>query len=393
MPSTTTIVLLAALLALHFSWRRKLRREQAASRAELARRTQSEHNADAEAQARQNAIFDSMIEGVLVLDENGLVSFANRAFAEMFATVGILRGKALLEIVRSHEIADIAERARAEGRVLDHELKLPGEQERWLQINAAAVTAVDRRRLGMILVFHDLTRLKHLEATRQEFVANVSHELRTPLAMIKGYTETLLGGAKDDPATATKFLQTVERHANRLTLLIEDLLTISSLEAGQIKLDLQPVALSPAVEKVFGDIKPSADAKDMKLLNQLPPLSIPADANRLHQVLSNLVDNAIKYGRAGGSVIVGGRALDDGAVEISVQDDGPGIPVDSLERVFERFYRVDKARSRDQGGTGLGLAIVKHIVQAHGGKVWARSEPGRGSTFLFTLAAGESEIS
>ena len=393
MPSTTTIVLIAALLALHFSWRRRLRREQAAGRADLARRTQSEHNADAEAQARQNAIFDSMIEGVLVLDENDLVSFANRAFAEMFATVGILRGKALLEIVRSHEIADIAERARAEGRVLDHELKLPGEPERWLQINAAAVTAVDRRKLGMILVFHDLTRLKHLEATRQEFVANVSHELRTPLAMIKGYTETLLGGAKDDSATATKFLQTVERHANRLTLLIEDLLTISSLEAGQIKLDLQPVALSPALEKVFGDIKPSADAKDMKLLNQLPPLSIPADANRLHQVLSNLVDNAIKYGRVGGSVIVGGRALDNGAVEVFVQDDGPGIPVDSLERVFERFYRVDKARSRDQGGTGLGLAIVKHIVQAHGGKVWARSEPGRGSTFLFTLTAGESEIS
>ena len=388
MPSTTTILLLAALVALHFSWRWKLRREQASARAELSRSTQSEHSTAAEALARQNAIFDSMIEGVLVLDENGVVSFANRAFAEMFATVGILRGKALLETVRSHEIAEIAARARAEGRVLDHELKLPGEPERWLQINAAAVTAVDRRKLGTILVFHDLTRLKQLEATRQEFVANVSHELRTPLAMIKGYTETLLGGAKDDPATATKFLQTVERHADRLTLLIEDLLTISSLESGQIKLNLQALALSGVVEKVFAELKLRADARSMKLVNQMPALTAQADANRLHQVLSNLVDNAIKYGRAEGSVTVGGRTLEDGAIEISVQDDGPGIPADSLERVFERFYRVDKARSRDQGGTGLGLAIVKHIVQAHGGKVCARSEPGRGATFCFTLSAG-----
>lgn len=388
MSSALTILLLAALVALHFWWRWKLRREQASSRAELARLAQSEHDATAEALARQNAIFDSMIEGVLVLDENGLVSFANRAFAEMFATVGILRGKALLETVRSHEIAEIAERARAEGRVLDHELRLPGEPERWLQINAAAVTAVDRRKLGTILVFHDLTRLKQLEATRQEFVANVSHELRTPLAMIKGYTETLLGGAKDDPATATKFLQTVERHADRLTLLIEDLLTISSLESGQINLKLQPVALPPVADKVFSDLKPRAEARGVKLRNELLPLSVSADANRLHQVLSNLVDNAIKYGRADGSVIVGGRALDDGAIEVFVQDDGPGIPVESLERVFERFYRVDKARSREQGGTGLGLSIVKHIVQAHGGKVWARSEPGSGATFLFTLSPG-----
>jgi len=379
-----SVLALAALLALHFWWRGKLRRERSAQRAELARITQSEHDANAGALARQNAIFDSMIEGVLVLDENGLVSFANRTFAEMFATVGILRGKALLETVRSHEIAELAARARVEGRVLGHELKLPGEPERWLQINASAVTAVDRRRLGTILVFHDLTRLKQLEATRQEFVANVSHELRTPLAMIKGYTETLLGGAKDDSATAAKFLQTVERHADRLTLLIEDLLTISSLESGQIKLNLQPVALGPVVEKVFADLKPRADAKGVKLLNQLPPLVVTADANRLHQVLSNLVDNAIKYGRVAGSVLVAGRPS-DGSAEISVQDDGPGIPVEALERVFERFYRVDKARSREQGGTGLGLSIVKHIVQAHGGKVWARSEPGRGATFLFTL--------
>jgi two-component system phosphate regulon sensor histidine kinase PhoR len=379
-------------LALHFGWRAKLRRERAAWQAELSRRDAHEQATNAETVARQDALFDSMIEGVLVLDEDDCVRFANRAFAEMFATVGMLRGKALLEAVRFHEVADIVAQTRAEGRVVDHEMKLPGETERWLQINAAALTGVDRRKLGTILVFHDLTRIKQLEATRQEFVANVSHELRTPLAMIKGYTETLLGGAKDDPATATKFLQTVERHANRLTLLIEDLLTISSLESGQIQLRQETIALPGAVEKVFNDLKPRAEARSVKLLNQVPPLAASADANRLHQVLSNLVDNAIKYGRAEGEVIVSGRETGDGQIEISVRDDGPGIPAEALDRIFERFYRVDKARSRDQGGTGLGLSIVKHIVQAHGGKIWAASEVGAGTTFFFTLPRGQGGV-
>jgi two-component system phosphate regulon sensor histidine kinase PhoR len=206
--------------------------------------------------------------------------------------------------------------------------------------------------------------------------------------MIKGYVETLLGGAKDDPATAEKFLQTVERHTNRLTLLIEDLLTISSLESGQIALNPQPIALSTAAEKVLGDFRPRAEAKNVSLRSAIPALTARADSNRLHQVLSNLVDNAIKYGRAGGSVVVGGCETGDGQIEVYVQDDGPGIPPEALERIFERFYRVDKARSRDQGGTGLGLSIVKHIVQAHGGKVWAISEPGNGAAFFFTLPKG-----
>ena len=382
------IILLLTCFALHLGWRAKLRRERETWQAELSRRDAHEHATTAETVARQDALFDSMIEGVLVLDEADCVRFANRAFAQMFGTVGILRGKALMEAVRFHEVADIVRQTRTEGRVIDHEMKLPGETERWLQINAAALTGVDRRKLGTILVFHDLTRLKQLEATRQEFVANVSHELRTPLAMIKGYTETLLAGAKDDPATATRFLQTVERHSNRLTLLMEDLLTISSLESGQINLNLQPVAVQPVVEKVFADLKPRAEARGVKLVSEIPPLTASADTNRLHQVLSNLADNAIKYGRAEGEVVVSGRETGDGQIEISVQDNGPGIPADSLDRIFERFYRVDKARSREQGGTGLGLSIVKHIVQAHGGKVWAASEPGGGATFFFTLPRG-----
>jgi two-component system phosphate regulon sensor histidine kinase PhoR len=303
----------------------------------------------------------------------------------MFATSGILRGKALLDAVRLHEVADIVADARDAGRVTDYELKLPGEPERWLQINAAALASIDRRKLGTILVFHDLTRLKQLERQREEFVANVSHELRTPLSLIKGYVETLLDGARDNPEVAERFLKIIERNTQRLDFLIQDLLTISALESGRMQLDSAPVNLPALVEKVFADLNSKAATKPISLVNELPELTAHGDANRLDQVFANLVDNAIKYGRAGGGVTVGGKKLDGERLEIFVRDDGPGIPPESLDRVFERFYRVDKARSRDQGGTGLGLAIVKHIVQAHGGEVRVESELGKGATFFFTL--------
>jgi two-component system phosphate regulon sensor histidine kinase PhoR len=234
-------------------------------------------------------------------------------------------------------------------------------------------------------VFHDLARLKRLESARQEFVANVSHELRTPLSLIKGYVETLLDGAKDNPEVATKFLLTIERNAERLKLLIEDLLAISELESGRVTLNLQSVQLNSVVAKVLEDLRSRAQARGIHLLDHTPPIQVRADPIRLEQVLGNLVDNAIKYGRSSGNVIVGAREAEDQQTELFVQDDGPGIPPEALERVFERFYRVDKARSREQGGTGLGLAIVKHIVQTHGGKVWAKSEAGHGTTFFFTI--------
>jgi two-component system, OmpR family, phosphate regulon sensor histidine kinase PhoR len=238
-----------------------------------------------------------------------------------------------------------------------------------------------------VLVFHDLTRVKQLESARQEFVANVSHELRTPLSLIKGYVETLLDGARDNPEVATRFLQTIDRNAERLRLLIEDLLTISELESGRVKLNLRDLPLGPVVAKVLEDFKGPAAAKNVHLINQAPDLAVRADLDRLEQVLGNLVDNAIKYGRAEGSVSVGARAAEAAQVEVFVQDDGPGIPAEALERVFERFYRVDKARSREQGGTGLGLAIVKHLVQSQGGRVWATSEPGQGASIYFVLPA------
>jgi two-component system phosphate regulon sensor histidine kinase PhoR len=336
-------------------------------------------------QTQQQVIFDSMVEGLLLLDERGRVQLANRALTVLFGLAADIRGRTIMESLRLHELADLVRSLDTQKQVLGFELKLPGPEERWLQINAAAIFNDQARRQGTVLVFHDLTRLKQLENARQEFVANVSHELRTPLSLIKGYVETLLDGARDNPEVATKFLTSIDRNAERLRLLIEDLLTMSELESGRMSFNLQAVRLQSVIDKVLADFKARAQARHVTLVADAPDLSVRADPDRLEQVLGNLIDNAIKYGRADGTVAVSTRAVDGGQIEVSVRDDGPGIPPPALERVFERFYRVDKARSRDQGGTGLGLAIVKHLVQSHGGKVWATSEVGRGATFCFTV--------
>ena len=380
-----TILACVALVALHFWWRRRLDLDREAAARNLEAIKQQQQQTALEQQTQQGAIFNSMQEGLLLLDKVGRIQMANRAFAELFDGTDDVRGKLLLEAVRWHEAAELAERLGPEQSWITCELRFPGPSELWFQVSAAAIKNQEGGRLGTLLVFHDLTRLKQLERTREEFIANVSHELRTPLSHIKGYTETLLGGAKDDPEVATRFLHTIARNAERLQLLIEDLLTISELESGRVTLKLQPLPLQSVVGKVFDDFKTRAEAKTVTLTNSTSGVKVNADAIRLEQVLSNLVDNAIKYGRTGGNVTIGARSADDGKVEVFVRDDGPGLPADSLERVFERFYRVDKGRSREQGGTGLGLAIVKHIVQSHGGTVWAKSEAGRGATFYFTL--------
>jgi len=377
--------MLIALVALNFWWRQRFEalENRRTSEIESSKRRQQQTNVDAKAQ--QQVLFNSMIEGLLLLDRSQKIYLANRAFKNLFGLKMELRGKTILETLRLHELEELVKRVQAEGQVFDYEIKLPDLTERWLRVNASVISNSAGEREGMILVFHDLTRLKQLERTREEFVANVSHELRTPLSLIKGYVETLLDGARNHPEVAERFLKIIERNTNRLDLLIQDLLTISALESGRMKLNLQPVDIRLVAEKVLADLHGKAENKHVTLANTLPPMPVRADPNRLDQVFANLVDNAIKYGRTNGKVTVGGRKLDNGQVEIFVQDDGPGIPPEALDRVFERFYRVDKARSRDQGGTGLGLSIVKHIVHAHGGEVWARSEVGKGATFFFTL--------
>jgi len=379
------LLFLAALAALHLWWRAKWLRAQQAAASEIHALQEEGRRAAIEFQTRQEVLFNSMVEGLVVLDERGRILLANRAFNELFGLKTDVRSRTLLEALRLHELAGLVASLERDKQVVGAELHLSGPTERWLQVNGAAIFNELGRRHGTILVFHDLTRLKQLEDMRKDFVANVSHELRTPLSLIQGYVETLLDGAKDNPEVAAKFLETIERNAVRLRSLIEDLLVISELESGRVKLRLESVPLHSLVQKVLGDFKARAEARNMRLVNAAPALGVSADPGRIEQVLGNLVDNAIKYGRAGGEVKVGGRPAEGGQVEVFVQDDGPGIPPEALSRLFERFYRVDKARSREQGGTGLGLSIVKHIVQGHGGCVWAASQPGQGATFFFTL--------
>jgi two-component system, OmpR family, phosphate regulon sensor histidine kinase PhoR len=388
-PALAILALVAA--AVFFAAWQKARQSAESERQRQQRefeslRQQHEH-ARAHELAQQQALFNSMREGVLVLDAGGRVRLVNQALERLFGVTGDLRGRTVMEALRLHQVQELVNRTLVSGQVEEFELELPGlDGNRSLQVNSAVVLGADGRQQGLILVCHDLTRLKQLENTRREFVANVSHELRTPLSMIKGYVETLIDGAKDKPEVATKFLQTIEKHADRLTYLIEDLLTISRLESGQIVMNLQRAELHSVAEHIRTDLESRAAAKQVRLLNEVPADAVAhADAERLQQVLFNLVDNAIKYGRPGGSVVIGAQPGERKQVELWVRDDGPGIPPEAQTRVFERFYRVDKARSRDAGGTGLGLAIVKHIVQSHGGEVWVESEPGRGATFHLTL--------
>ncbi len=388
-------ILMAGAVAIHLRWKRRsahLYQELARQQQMLATQQKQHSQTVAENQAQQEALFNSMAEGVLVLGRSGRIEMVNQSLQRLLALTADVRGRTILEAFRLQALAGVVEQLQREQVVRGFELELPGMEERWVELSAAAVLDREGIRHGAILVFHDLTRLKQLENTRQEFVANVSHELRTPLSLIKGFVETLLEGAKNEPELATRFLKTIEKHTDRLTYLIEDLLTISRLESGQILMNLQQVNLSREVGRVFDDLQSRAAEKKVTLQNLLPTdLTAQADAGRLHQVLFNLVENAIKYGSHEGQVNVGGQTLGDKKVELWVRDDGPGIPAEARERVFERFYRVDRARSRDTGGTGLGLAIVKHIVQAHGGEVWLKSELGHGSTFYFTLPQKDAQ--
>ena len=389
MPYLLTFLALAGAAVLHLWWSRRymhLRAEWVKERQSLEAAQKQLYEKSAQTEAEQQAVFNSMSEGVLILDQAGHVQLVNRSLQEFFGLKTEVRGQTIMEAFRLQELAEVTRRLPQEHIVQGHELELPGVRGRWLEVNAAAVFDREGVQHGSILVFHDLTRLKQLESTRQEFVANVSHELRTPLSLIKGFVETLLDGARNDPELAARFLRTIEKHTDRLTYLIEDLLTISRLESGQIVMNLHEVELREEVAHVIDDLQARAADKKITLQNSLPAeVRARADTDRLQQVLFNLIENAIKYGRAEGGVIIGGEMKSEGMVELWVKDDGPGIPTEAKERIFERFYRVDRARSRETGGTGLGLSIVKHIVQAHGGEVWVKSEPGQGATFFFTL--------
>ena len=386
------IMLLGALAALGFLLlrERRARRDSDATHARELGAQRERREAELRSQAgRTAALFDRMVEGIIVLGSDGRIRLSNRAAAAFFGFKPPAEGQTVLEATRHHEVAAIVGRLAREPEVLNHELRLDGAGgARFLQVNALALRSVEGANDGAIVVFHDLTRLRQLEALRQEFVANVSHVLRTPLSLIKSAAETLIDGGRDDPAITARFLEIIDKHANRLTHLIDDLLLLARIDSGRVELNLCAVDLRAAAGDALDDAALIARAREVSLVNEVPDsLRAEADPERLRQVLANLIDNAIKYGKQGGIVSLRGRDAGGGMVEISVRDDGPGIPPEALSRVFERFYRVDKARSREQGGTGLGLAIVKNVVQAHGGDVRVESAAGRGTEFFLTLPA------
>ncbi|MCF7668175.1 MAG: PAS domain-containing protein [Verrucomicrobia bacterium] len=342
-------------------------------------------------QRRLETLFDSMAEGIIILDDADKIQFINNSAVRLFNLQQSARGRTIMEALRMHQIQEIVDKARKEENVLGFEFEPPELHQCILQLNATALKSPGDTKTGVILVFHDLSRIKQLENTRKEFVANVSHELRTPLSLIKGYVETLLSGAKDEPPIAARFLQIIQKHADRLTFLIEDLLTISRLESGPVILNRSPASLHAMTTHVIDDMNSSITDKTFTIENRVPTgLSANIDSDRFEQVLSNLVDNAIKYGQNGVRIVISGHYTNNKFVELEVSDNGPGIPEDALERIFERFYRVDRGRSREQGGTGLGLSIVKHIVQSHGGRVHAQSKLGHGTTFFITVPVDQS---
>ncbi|WP_035106612.1 two-component system histidine kinase PnpS [Desulfovirgula thermocuniculi] len=342
---------------------------------------------------RMRAILDSMADGVIALDSEGRVLLVNPVIEEVFGIRGeACQGKGLLEVVRNYDVERVLQRALKTQEPVVQEVKVvgAGPEARVFRIHATPLKEAGRESGGVVAVMRDITERKKLEQMRTEFVANVSHELRTPLTSLKGFLETLLEGAADDPDTCRRFLKIMQEETERLTRLIDDLLHLSKIEERRVVHRWQPVDIHAVIHRVVSLFHPQAAEKGVAL-EAVVPADLPGvygDPDLLAQVLINLVDNAVKYTPAGGRVTVRARE-EKGGLRVEVEDTGIGIPPESLPRVFERFYRVDKARSRELGGVGIGLAIVKHIVRAHGGKIGVESTPGRGSLFYFTLPADE----
>lgn len=348
---------------------------------------------------KADSILRCMIEGVVVLDPKGNVLVINDQAKAMFH-VGAGRevhGASVLELSRHPEIRSILDEVvRFDFTSLTYSKEIELEDGVWFSINAAPLRNAQRMTLGSILVFHDVTELKRLETIRSDFVANVSHELRTPLTAIQGYVETLIHAPPSDAEERRQFLEIIERHAERLGRLTEDLLTLADLESGKIQIAPQPVDTARLVQQTLEVFWSRSAQKSIKLNQEIatPCGKIRGDPDRLQQLLINLVDNAIKFTPPAGTVTVTAaeRQTEAGPrqIEISVADSGVGIPDKDLPRLTERFYRVDKARSRDLGGTGLGLAIVKHIVQVHRGELSITSELNKGTTITVRLPRADN---
>jgi two-component system, OmpR family, phosphate regulon sensor histidine kinase PhoR len=346
---------------------------------------------------RSAAILRSMAEGVAAVDSQARLVFCNEAFARIWnVDVRDVVGRSAIEVIRQPDVLELIPEALATGKTLIGEISFGGARPRNFSTTVAPITPFETvgaqadspsASRGVVIVLHEITELRHLEQIRKDFVANVSHELRTPLTAIQGFAETLLTGALEDKANNRRFVEIIGNHAARLARLSNDLLRLSQIEAGKMNADFQPVDLKLLVDGGVEAARAAAAQKKLVISEPDLPPNLPrvrGDGNLLRDVLRNLLDNAIQYTPAGGRVDVT-AAVDDGFAVVTVSDTGIGIPQSDQPRIFERFYRVDAARSREVGGTGLGLAIAKHVVEAHGGKIWVESEVGNGSAFHFSV--------
>jgi two-component system phosphate regulon sensor histidine kinase PhoR len=338
--------------------------------------------------ARREAILASMVEGVLAVDQDLRITFYNASFARAVGLRADIPEKApLVEVVRDPVLRDILSRVVTTGETLKQRLQLPAAEGRAFEVQAAPLRVAGGR--GAIAILHDITDLERLERVRKDFVANVSHELRTPLTAIGGYTETLLEGALEDQENNRKFLEIIRNHATRLNSIASDLLALSELESGKAIAEQEPVSVRAAIEAALRTVEAEARSRRVKLIRgQMEDLAVLGERVRLEQALVNLLTNAVRFNRPDGEVRVEVLRTKDDEVSVTIADNGIGIPSADLPRLFERFYRVDKARSREVGGTGLGLSIVKHIVERMHGRVTVESQLGKGSVFtvLFPYA-------
>ena len=344
------------------------------------------------------AILMNMSDGLMLTDTKGRIMLSNSAMKNLFGIESSIEGKTVMETLRKAELMEVIDKVVETKETTSRELEVAYPKELYVMMTAAPYS-VRGELSGVVLVCHDITRIKQLEDVRKDFVANVSHEIKTPITAIKGFAETLLEGALDDRENAYKFLETIKNHSERLNSLVSDLLTLSRIELGDIKIDKETVNLNTVIDSAFETLREKAQSKGLYLKKEIAPglHEIKADRNRLIQILLNLIDNGIKFTETGGVTIrvrnaefrmrdkeVSKEILQSEiailhSIEISVEDTGIGIPKKHLSRLGERFYRVDKARSRELGGTGLGLAIVKHLIKAHGWEMDIESTPGKGT--------------
>lgn len=339
--------------------------------------------------AQLEATLGSLQEAVLIVDAENRIVLANKALQDIFPGATNILNQRLERVLHASGLITYVESVRRNEAKPQHEIEFAhGNSSVWVEVTGSLIPPLDgQKEQWALFVIHDITKQKKLEMVRKEFVANVSHELRTPLSVIKGYVETLVDDHRTMPLDdRDRFLRTIQRHTERLTSLLEDLLTLSRLESINPGLRRESTDLNSLIAGVVDDYRARPASAKHELTFQPDPAigSLLLDPLKVTQVLENLVDNALKYTPAGSHIAVRAR-LRDGEVEVMVKDDGPGIPDADLPHIFERFYRVDKGRSREKGGTGLGLSIVKHIVQLHHGRVWVESALGQGTTFYFSL--------